>query len=611
MVCFVLAFLVFAAGARAQTCGSKACAARSGAKFVPAFKPPAGRFRLSFGSCSKQWQPQPFWRNITTRSPDAFLWLGDIVYADLPVFAKIRRPATQEMVRGAFAVQAARGDYTAFREGHVILGINDDHDLGVNDAGGELPFAYRNGSLQKLLDFLGEPPSSLRRSRRGAFAAYFLEPGVDGARGRVTSADAPAHGRPLPPSPAGPHALLLLLDTRFSRTEYPSRPWSGASGPQDMLGEEQWEWLEAQLVTHSGGSAFTLLASGVQVLPPGNAPVSEGWGRMPQSLARLLALLGLHNVHGAVMLSGDVHFGELSALAPTSGVGARAARGPAGAVLGAALGGAAVGGPLGYSLLEATSSGLTHSWGGALLATITATLMQGDLRVALPPPPPGGGGGDYCAPNLPLPGLAARLWAAAAALVGAPPPPLNAALQPCFFSGHNFGEVEMEFPAGPGPGGGGVALRVWAAEGAPAHGAPEGGAQLSRRVPLERLQPPSIALPERDAALAEAVLACARSGAAAMAVGLSPPCLAVLESALPPRLLPPLLTRVKIERTLLHILFLSLLVAPLLAVAALAWVALNLGRMGARGHAAVAVAAVALLFFGRDAGAVLQILVRP
>jgi len=603
------------------TCGSSSCAARRADKHTPTSPPPLGSFRLAFGSCSKQWLPQPFWRNITAREPDAFLWLGDIMYADTPIFAKVRRPATQAMVAEAFAAQSARADYAAFRARSVVLGINDDHDLGVNDAGGELPEEYRNASLAKLLDFLGEPPASPRRARRGAFAAYFLEPGAAGARGRVTAADAPAPGRPLPPPPAGPHALLLLLDARFSRSAYPSGPWRAAGGPQDMLGEEQWAWLDAQLAARSGAATFTLLASGVQVLPPGNAPVSEGWARMPASQARLLSLLALHGTRGALLLSGDVHFGELSALAPASGVGARAAAGPAGALLGAALGASAVGGPLGYPLWEATSSGLTHSWGGALLAAITATLMQGDLRAAAAPPPPppaaaaadaAAGATDFCAPNLPAPGLLARAWAATAALAGAPPPPAPPApLRPCFFSERNWGEVELVFPGGAGPGGGAAALRVWAA-GAPAHGAPAGGPQLSRRVPLERLQPPPIQLPERDAPLAEAVLACARGGAAGAARGLSPACRAVLHSALPPRLLPPLMGWVTVERTLLHIAFLSLLAAPMAGAAALAWLALRGARtLGPRSHAVVALAAVALWFFGRDAGAILQILVRP
>jgi hypothetical protein len=68
----------------------------------------------------------------------------------------------------------------------------------------------------------------------------------------VTSADAPREGAPLPPPPPGPHALLLLLDTRYSRDAYPASPFAPAAGagapaPQDMLGEAQWGWLEAQL----------------------------------------------------------------------------------------------------------------------------------------------------------------------------------------------------------------------------------------------------------------------------------------------------------------------------------------------------------------------------
>ena len=194
-----LLLLYVACVAAEGTCGSSSCAARRAGKFLPFSPPPLGSFRLAFGSCAKQWLPQPFWRNITAREPDAFLWLGDIVYADTPIFAKVRRPATQAMVADAFAAQAARAEYSAFlRAGSVVLGINDDHDLGVNDAGGELPEEYRNASLAKLLDFLGEPPASPRRARRGAFAAYFLEPGAGGERGRPTRAaklggQAPVH----------------------------------------------------------------------------------------------------------------------------------------------------------------------------------------------------------------------------------------------------------------------------------------------------------------------------------------------------------------------------------------------------------------------------------
>ena len=55
---------------------------------------------------------------------------------------------------------------------------------------------------------------------------------------------------------------IILLDNRHSRD-----PYGGDGGrAQDMLGEEQWAWLEAEL---RGGEAaeVTVIGSGIQVGP--------------------------------------------------------------------------------------------------------------------------------------------------------------------------------------------------------------------------------------------------------------------------------------------------------------------------------------------------------
>ena len=44
--------------------------------------------RIAFGSCNKHDKPQDYWRRIRARKPDVWVWLGDIVYADAPVFLK-------------------------------------------------------------------------------------------------------------------------------------------------------------------------------------------------------------------------------------------------------------------------------------------------------------------------------------------------------------------------------------------------------------------------------------------------------------------------------------------------------------------------------------------
>jgi alkaline phosphatase D len=112
---------------------------------------------IAFGSCSKQFEPQPIWAAIdgalragsgaagghsaivssaAARAPangTLFAWLGDIVYADVPIFLKHRRPATLEEIRVAYADQLARRDFAAFAAAHPIAGVPDDHDYGRND----------------------------------------------------------------------------------------------------------------------------------------------------------------------------------------------------------------------------------------------------------------------------------------------------------------------------------------------------------------------------------------------------------------------------------------------------------------------------------------------
>lgn len=147
------------------------------------------RLRLAFGSCSSQTEPQPLWPLISTRSPDLFLWLGDIVYADTPIVGKWRIPAQLREVARAYAEQERVPGYAAFvSSGVPIVGVWDDHDLGVNDAhAGSVSAAYRNASARHLLDFLREPPLSPRRARDGVYAAYVLDSPPPGSGSRAAS----------------------------------------------------------------------------------------------------------------------------------------------------------------------------------------------------------------------------------------------------------------------------------------------------------------------------------------------------------------------------------------------------------------------------------------
>jgi alkaline phosphatase D len=222
-------------------------------------------FKLAFGSCNHQDKPQPLWEVIANTKPDAWLWLGDIVYADsLDDVGPIVR---------AYAKLKAQPAYAALTANIPVLGTWDDHDFGKNDGGSE--HRIRSESQKALLDFLGEPPLSPRRSQLGVYTAHVL---------------------------AGGRLKLLLLDTRFNRDPY---------GPEgDVLGEAQWRWLEEQLSASSAQAH--LVGSSIQVLPTEHR--SESWSRFPRARARLLSLLAERSAAPVVLLSGDRHFAEISEL---------------------------------------------------------------------------------------------------------------------------------------------------------------------------------------------------------------------------------------------------------------------------------------------------------
>jgi len=162
--------------------------------------------------------------------PDVFAWLGDIVYAP---------PGAVDALPALYARLAAEPGYAALRRSTRVIGVWDDNDYGQNNGGRHLvgreraqtraSAAYALG--QALLDFLDVPAHDARRQRAGVYTSHTV------SRGGMT-------------------VKVILLDCRYHRDD------PGLSG--DVLGEEQWAWLEAEL---SGSHASVhLIGSGFQVL---------------------------------------------------------------------------------------------------------------------------------------------------------------------------------------------------------------------------------------------------------------------------------------------------------------------------------------------------------
>eukprot|EP00002_Diphylleia_rotans_P014468 TRINITY_DN2821_c0_g2_i1.p1 TRINITY_DN2821_c0_g2~~TRINITY_DN2821_c0_g2_i1.p1 ORF type:complete len:346 (-),score=50.25 TRINITY_DN2821_c0_g2_i1:478-1515(-) len=248
--------------------------------------------RIAFGSCNKMEFPQPLWSQIDRYNPDLWVWLGDIVYTDIKRFVVFWSPAPVESVQNQYRSQYNKAEYKALHEKTDVIGVWDDHDYGLNN--GDKNFQNKNQVKNILLEFLDEPQDSIRRRREGVYDSYVYGTGERSVK-------------------------VILLDVR----------WFKDLSSGDLLGEQQWSWLEAELV--SDPTTFTVIGSGVQVIPD-DRPRLEGFHSSNKE--RLIHLLNKTKRPGVVFISGDVHFGEIMV--------DDCARNP-------------------YPLYEITSSGLTHS----------------------------------------------------------------------------------------------------------------------------------------------------------------------------------------------------------------------------------------------------------
>ena len=271
---------------------------------VPSMRNP-GRQRIAFGSCIDQKRPQPIWATVLAAQPDLFIFGGDNVYASQPPFA------LSNLVE-AYAQLAANPGFSKLRQSVPHVAIWDDHDMGKNDAGADFP--ERQASKDVFLKFWDVDAADPRRARDGLHHAQ-----ITGAPGQ--------------------RLQVILLDARWFRSAWKITDQRNGVGkerfmPTDaaettMLGEAQWQWLDAQLRMPAD---VRLIVCGIQVVTNGHG--WEGWAMFPRERERLYDLLATTRANGVVFLSGDRHIGALYL---------ERAAGP-------------------YPLYEMTSSGITHAW---------------------------------------------------------------------------------------------------------------------------------------------------------------------------------------------------------------------------------------------------------
>ena len=260
---------------------------------------PDDRTIIAFGSCSRQYNPNQRWFDVIKNDPDIWIWLGDNIYGD-----------THDMglMREKYAHQKADSGYQLLlQSGTSIIGTWDDHDYGVNDGGKN--YSKKDESKELFIDFLDIPEESQINEHDGVYQSYEYN--------------------------FNDHLLkIILLDTRYFRDTIERNFMTRAYKPNmtgDILGEEQWLWLEKEI--NESNADLILLGSSIQVIP--EEQIYEKWGNFPKARKRLFDLLEKYPDKRVVILSGDRHIAEISEISLEN---------------------------LNYPLYDFTSSGLTHTW---------------------------------------------------------------------------------------------------------------------------------------------------------------------------------------------------------------------------------------------------------
>lgn len=278
----------------------------------------AGRpLRIAFGSCARQNKPQPIWKAIEASKPDLFIFLGDNLYIDShepEVFrAKYREFEQLEAVQ-------------AFRKRVPHIAIWDDHDFGDDDAGGD--YNLKKLSQQLFCDAWNETADSARRTRDGIYTSYRYT--VQGRSVQVILLDLRFNRSPLLAREDRKDGYEAMARSAMAKGE-PVPGWyiPNPDPKATLLGEAQWRWLEQQL---NEPADFRILGSSIQFCAEGTG--WEEWSNFPHERERFLKLVQATKAAGLFVISGDMHYGEISKLDVSGG----------------------------RAIWDVTSSGLTETW---------------------------------------------------------------------------------------------------------------------------------------------------------------------------------------------------------------------------------------------------------
>ena len=242
--------------------------------------------KIALTSCSNPTRGLEMFDLVRAQRPELLLMLGDNVYGSAS-------PTDPELadLRAAYTKMAASREFRDLVSTVPTQAIWDDHDFGINDGGGD--FAHKALAQRMFNSFWNVPKNDIMRTRAGNYRAFIA-------------------------GPIGQRTQVILLDTRTFRDPLIPTDVRGAPGKErylphaisaeaDMLGMDQWRFLEAELKKPAD---VRIIASSIQVVADGHG--YECWAMFPRRRTQLYDLIAQTQAKGVVFVSGDRHHGSIN-----------------------------------------------------------------------------------------------------------------------------------------------------------------------------------------------------------------------------------------------------------------------------------------------------------
>lgn len=244
--------------------------------------------KIAIGSNLDQDASQRIMDLIARRQPDAFISLGNIINAG---------GENKLELREKYSTLSEWQGLIRLRQSAKFFATWDDHEYGEMEGGKH--FKGKTESKELFLDFVGDSENSLRRSHEGIYNSY-------------------GYGN------MGTRVNIIVLDVRTFRDNllpyqgerrddpgyfYPLQYSAYNTADSTLLGEEQWAWLEMQLMEPA---MVHLIVSPIPFSAEYNG--MESWANFPKEQDRFFKLMDKTRALGVVFLSSHSGYSEISRL---------------------------------------------------------------------------------------------------------------------------------------------------------------------------------------------------------------------------------------------------------------------------------------------------------